>query len=63
MKNEKPMEINPLQLDKETIAKLDEMQLQEIAGGVGVESVGVVSCGGVGNSCAAGTSCQRGGSC
>jgi len=63
MKKEKSVEISPLQLDKETIAKLDEIQLQEIAGGVSVDGAGLASCGGATNSCGGGNSCQKGGSC
>ena len=59
----KKLQLDPLQLDKETIARLDEKQLAEIVGGI---SAGVTvepsSCPD-GGSCAPGTSCSGGTSC
>ena len=57
----KKIKLNPLQLDKETIAKLDEQQLQEIVGGVNNEDA-ATSCSGVG-SCDTVSSCSGGCSC
>ncbi|MVT44367.1 bacteriocin [Chitinophaga oryziterrae] len=45
--------LNPLALDKETIAKLDEKQLQEIVGGVNVELAATsTGCGSGSSTCA-----------
>ncbi len=60
-KGMKKVKMNPLELDKETIAKLDQQQLQEITGGLNDES-GAASCS-AGTSCSTGTSCSAGTSC
>jgi hypothetical protein len=56
MKKEK---VSPLDLDKETLARLDEQQLRQIAGGVnddnGDESNGCDT----GGTCGGGTSCNN----
>ena len=61
----KKIQLNPLALDMETIAKLDEKQLQEITGGVS-EDVDASSsgCASGGSQCSTGTStgCGAGGS-
>ncbi|PSL50292.1 bacteriocin-like protein [Chitinophaga niastensis] len=50
----KKLVLNPLALDKETIAKLDENQLQEIIGGATVELEATsTGCGTGGSTCAA----------
>ncbi len=54
MKKEK---INPLELDKETIAKLDEQQLQQIVGGATDDNGDETSCD-TGGSCTTGTTCS-----
>ncbi|WP_343693113.1 class I lanthipeptide [Chitinophaga sp.] len=61
----KRLQLNPLALDKETIAKLDEKQLQEITGGISEEADGSsTGCGSGGSKCSTGTStgCGSGGS-
>ncbi|OMP81112.1 class I lanthipeptide [[Flexibacter] sp. ATCC 35208] len=61
----KKIQLNPLALDKETIAKLDEKQLMEITGGISEEVDGSSSgCGSGGSKCSTGTStgCGAGGS-
>ncbi len=52
MKKEK---VNPLDLDKETIARLDEQQLRQIAGGVNDDN------GDESNGCTTGGTCGTGG--
>ncbi len=52
MKKEK---VSPLDLDKETIARLDEQQLRQIAGGVNDDN------GDESNGCDTGTTCGGGG--
>jgi bacteriocin-like protein len=57
--------LNPLALDKETIAKLDEKQLQEIVGGVVSDmEANSTGCGSGGSTCGGGgsTGCGTGGS-
>ncbi len=54
MKKEK---VNPLALDKETIAKLDEQQLQQIVGGANDDN------GDESDGCTTGGTCSGGGSC
>ena len=48
----KKIQLNPLALDKETIAKLDEKQLQEILGGAIADyAYTSVDCNGGGSDC------------
>lgn len=60
--------MNPLELDKETIALLDGQQLQEIVGGANLSEPsgdgGSTGCGSGGSTCSSGTStgCGSGGS-
>jgi hypothetical protein len=49
--------VNPLDLDKETIARLDEQQLRQIAGGANDDN------GDESDGCATGNTCGGGGSC
>ncbi|GAA3956300.1 hypothetical protein GO495_27495 [Chitinophaga oryziterrae] len=63
----KKIVLNPLALDKETVAKLDERQLQEIVGGVTNDYLLATStgCGSGGSGCGTGgnsTGCGSGGS-
>ena len=58
----KKLKLNPLELDKETIARLDEKQLAEIVGGVNGNSGDPSSCPD-GGSCSPGTTCSGGTSC
>ena len=53
----KKVKLNPLELDKETIARLDEAQLNQIVGGEN-DDADESACQGVGNSCGAG-SCNQ----
>ncbi|OMP81113.1 class I lanthipeptide [[Flexibacter] sp. ATCC 35208] len=54
--------LNPLSLDQETIAKLDEQQLREINGGISEDvAAGSTGCGGGGSSCGSGGSGGGGG--
>ena len=46
----KKVELNPLELDKETIARLDEAQLNQIVGGKN-DDADESACQGVGQSC------------
>lgn len=61
----KKLKLDPLELDKETIARLDEKQLAEIVGGVsgGTGTTIEPSSCPDGGSCAPGTSCSGGTSC
>ncbi|WP_143305163.1 class I lanthipeptide [Chitinophaga vietnamensis] len=59
--------LNPLELDKETIAQLDEMQLQQIVGGINQTMLMATStgCGTGGSGCGTGgnsSGCGSGGS-
>jgi bacteriocin-like protein len=54
----KKFKLNPLELDKETIAKLDEKQLAEIVGGLNADSPGTTTGCTTGGSCAGGNSCN-----
>ena len=56
-KNMRKIELNPLELDKETIARLDEAQLNQIVGGQN-DDADETNCQGVGNSCVV-TSCNQ----
>jgi len=58
------IDLNPLMLDKETIAKLDEAQLQAISGGAGDDSeyLAGTTCNSAG-SCVGGTTCAKANSC
>jgi hypothetical protein len=58
----KKLQLDPLELDKETIARLDEKQLAEIVGGISTQPVEPSSCPD-GGSCAPGTTCSGGTSC
>ena len=61
----KKLELDPLSLDKETIALLDEKQLQEIVGGQAVAPGTSTGCGSGGSGCGTGggsTGCGSGGS-
>lgn len=61
----KKVNLNPLALDKETIAKLDEKQLQEIVGGVTEDIISnSTGCGSGASTCGGGgsTGCGSGGS-
>ena len=61
----KKLELDPLSLDKETIALLDEKQLQEIVGGQAVAPGTSTGCGTGGSGCGTGggsTGCGSGGS-
>ncbi|WP_343693114.1 class I lanthipeptide [Chitinophaga sp.] len=61
----KKVVLNPLSLDKETIAKLDEKQLLEITGGVSEElAAGSTGCGSGASTCGSGgsTGCGSGAS-
>lgn len=63
----KKLELDPLSLDKETIALLDEKQLMEIIGGKGAAPAGSTGCGTGGSTCdntgtGASTGCGSGGS-
>ncbi|WP_295211085.1 class I lanthipeptide [uncultured Chryseobacterium sp.] len=61
----KKLELDPLSLDKETIALLDEKQLQEIVGGQAAAPGTSTGCGSGGSGCGAGggsTGCGSGGS-
>jgi len=65
----KKLNLNPLSLDKETIALLDDKQLQEIVGGIGGGSSssrtgGSTGCGSGGSTCGSGgsTGCGSGSS-
>ncbi|WP_312991435.1 class I lanthipeptide [Chryseobacterium flavum] len=49
----KKFELDPLSLDKETIALLDEKQLQEIIGGQAVAPGTSTGCGSGGSTCGA----------
>jgi len=55
---ERRIELSPLSLDKETIARLDEAQLLSISGGAGDDNGG-----GAQTTCESGNSCMKGGSC
>lgn len=58
----KKVVLNPLSLDQETIAKLDEQQLREINGGISEDvAAGSTGCGGGGSSCGTGGSGGSGG--
>lgn len=65
----KKLVLNPLALDKETIAKLDEKQLQEIVGGITTDmddastgcGSGSSTCGGSSTGCGSGSSTCDGG--
>jgi len=63
----KKLNLNPLSLDKETIARLDDKQLLEIVGGnaKGTPSGSSSGCGSGGSTCSSGasTGCGNGGSC
>ncbi|MCI5080327.1 MAG: class I lanthipeptide [Saprospiraceae bacterium] len=54
----KKMSLNPLELDKETIALLDGKHLQEIVGGANnaLAPAGSTGCGSGGSTCTSGTS-------
>ncbi|QOR73747.1 class I lanthipeptide [Cruoricaptor ignavus] len=61
----KKLELDPLSLDKETIALLDEKQLQEIVGGQAVAPGTSTGCGSGASTCGTGggsTGCGSGGS-
>lgn len=60
----KKISINPLALDIETIAKLDEQQLQDIVGGAVTDlEAASTGCGSGGSTCGANsTGCGSGGS-
>lgn len=61
----KKLELDPLSLDKETIALLDEKQLLEIVGGQAVAPGTSTGCGSGGSGCGTGggsTGCGSGGS-
>lgn len=63
----KKLELDPLSLDRETIALLDEKQLQEIVGGKALAPAGSTGCGTGGSTCdnsgtGASTGCGSGGS-
>jgi hypothetical protein len=60
----KKFNLDPLALDKETIALLDEKQLQEIVGGIsGGEVSASTGCGSGGSTCSSNsTGCGSGGS-
>jgi bacteriocin-like protein len=58
----KKLHLDPLDLDKETIAKLDEKQLAEIIGGLNTDIESLASCSN-GGSCTPGSSCTAGSSC
>ncbi|OMP81111.1 class I lanthipeptide [[Flexibacter] sp. ATCC 35208] len=61
----KKLALNPLALDMETIAKLDEKQLLEITGGVSDElAAGSTGCGSGASTCGSGgsTGCGSGAS-
>ncbi|HBN6703094.1 hypothetical protein HZP84_10415 [Elizabethkingia anophelis] len=60
----KKLELDPLSLDKETIALLDEKQLQEIVGGQATIQGSSTGCGSGGSTCSSGgsTGCGSGGS-
>jgi len=61
----KKLKLDPMGLDKETIAKLDDKQLQEIVGGASqMRLAASTGCGSGGSTCGGGTStgCGSGGS-
>lgn len=62
----KKLSLNPLQLDKETIALLDANQLQDVVGGANVlVGAGSTGCGSGASTCSVGagsTGCGSGGS-
>jgi hypothetical protein len=61
----KKLQLDPLSLDKETIALLDEKQLMEIVGGHAVVPGTSTGCGSGGSTCGTGggsTGCGSGGS-
>lgn len=58
----KKFELDPLSLDKETIALLDEKQLQEIIGGQAVAPGTSTGCGSGGSTCGATQTTTSGGS-
>ena len=58
----KKFELDPLSLDKETIALLDEKQLQEIIGGQAAAPGTSTGCGSGGSTCSATTTTTAGGS-
>jgi bacteriocin-like protein len=62
----KKLKLDPMGLDKATIAKLDDKQLQEIVGGLGssTKGGGSTGCGSGASTCGSGgsTGCGSGGS-
>lgn len=62
----KKMSLSPLQLDKETIARLDARQLADVVGGVNnrVSTAGSTGCGSGASTCSSGesTGCGSGSS-
>ena len=60
----KKFNLDPMSLDKETIAMLDDNQLQEIVGGIGSKGGASTGCGSGASTCGGGgsTGCGSGGS-
>ncbi|CAL2107779.1 conserved hypothetical protein [Tenacibaculum sp. 190524A02b] len=62
----KKMKLNPLKLDKQTIALLNDNQLQEVVGGINHQLIapGSTGCGSGASTCSSGgsTGCGSGGS-
>jgi hypothetical protein len=54
----KKMDLNPLEIDKETVALLDSQQLQDIVGGANHQMIaaGSTGCGSGGSTCSSGSS-------